>query len=67
MWMMERAMITAMNEMPFTRKQKAAPHKAKTSPPSAGPITRARLNCIEFMAMAFGTSSRRTSKGSSEM
>ena len=30
-------------------------------------MTRARLNCIEFMAIAFGTSSRLTSSGSSEM
>ena len=47
-------------------KQAAGPHSPNTMPPSAGPITRARLNCIEFIATAFGTSSRRTSSGRSD-
>ena len=29
-------------------------------------MTRARLNCVEFSAMAFGMSSRRTSVGRSD-
>jgi hypothetical protein len=56
-----------MNERPFTAKQTAAPHAASAMPAKIGPITRARLNCIEFIAMAFETSSRFTSSGRSEM
>jgi hypothetical protein len=64
---MSMAMITAMYERPFTKKQTAAPHASSAAPAKIGPITRARLNCIEFMATAFGRSSRRTSSGSNEM
>ncbi len=60
-------MMTAPKEKPLMRKHHAAPSVAKTTPPMAGPMTRARLNCIEFIATAFGTSSRLTSSGSSEM
>ena len=64
--MTESAMMTAMNEMPFSVKHAAAPHAANTTPPSAGPRKRARLNCMEFMAIAFGTSLRSTSSGNSD-
>ena len=60
------AMITAMNERPLRAKHAEAPHAVSTRPPMTGPMTRARLNCTEFMAMAFGTSSRLTSSGSSD-
>ena len=62
------AMMTAHErEAVDARSTHAAPRVAKTTPPMAGPMTRARLNCIEFIATAFGTSSRLTSSGSSEM
>ena len=65
-FMIIMAMITAMNDTPLNAKHAAGPHNPYTTPPSAGPITRARLNCIEFMATAFGTSCRFTRSGSSD-
>jgi hypothetical protein len=59
-------MITAMNEKPFSAKHAEGPHAVRARPPRTGPMTRARLNCIEFMAIAFGMSSRLTSSGNSD-
>ena len=46
--------ITAMNERPFSPKHHAALSLASATPASVGPITRARLNWMEFHAIAFG-------------
>src|ERR1022692_4148631 len=54
--MIARAMMTATNDRPLRPKHAVAPHRPKTTPPSAGPMTRARLNCIEFIATAFDMS-----------
>ena len=58
-------MITAMKDRLFKPKHQAAPTVVSAMPPSVGPITRARLNWMEFMAMALGMSSLPTSVGSS--
>ena len=49
-------MITAMNETPLRLKHQAAPKFVSAIPPSAGPMTRARLNWMEFRAIAFDRS-----------
>ncbi len=56
-------MITATNERPLSPKHQAAPSPVSARPPSIGPITRARLNWMEFSAMALGRSSFSTSDG----
>src|SRR4051794_30779836 len=63
---MVSARITKPNDRPLMPKQAVAPQIPNTIPPSAGPITRARLNCIEFMATALAMSSRLTSSGSND-
>src|ERR1035437_2087963 len=55
--------ITATNEIPFNPKHQSAPSFASATPPSTGPMIRARLNWIEFSAMALGRSSFGTSDG----
>ena len=61
------ATMTARNDSPFSVKQKTVPSVASATPASSGPMTRARLNWIEFSAMAFGRSSFvRTSDGMSD-
>ena len=59
------AAMTTMNERPFTAKHAAVPHAASVAPASSGPKTRARLNWIEFSAIAFGRSVFCTSDGMS--
>ena len=59
------ATMTAKKERPFSPKHAAAPRVANAAPASTGPITRARLNWIEFSATAFGRSSLSTSVGTS--
>ena len=44
----------------FARKQTPTPATATTTPPAAGPTTRAALNRLELRATAFGSSSRPT-------
>jgi hypothetical protein len=44
--------ITARKETPFNRKHAAAPNPAKANPAATGPMIRARLNWIEFNAIA---------------
>src|SRR5262245_62808528 len=55
--------ITARNETPFNRKHAAAPKPENASPATIGPIMRAKLNWIEFSAIAFGMSFFSTSIG----
>ena len=57
--------MTAKNERPLRPKHAAAPSVANATPARTGPMTRARLNWIEFRATAFGTSSLSTSVGTS--
>src|SRR5271156_5044626 len=57
--------ITARYEMPFRVKHQVAPSRAYVAPPMVGPRMRARLNWIEFMAMALARSSGPTRVGSS--
>src|SRR5579875_907892 len=42
---------TAMKDTPFSPKHHAAPNLASATPPRTGPMTRARLNWMEFKAM----------------
>ena len=51
-----RAKMTARNESPLMEKHQAGPSETSAQPPSIGPMTRAMLNWMEFMAMAFCTS-----------
>src|SRR5271156_1585471 len=57
--------ITAREEMPFRVKHQVAPNRAYVAPPMVGPRMRARLNWIEFMAIALARSSGPTRVGSS--
>ena len=50
------AKMTTRNDSPFRPKQAALPQAASVAPASSGPNTRARLNWIEFSAIAFGRS-----------
>ena len=51
----------------FNAKPQAAPKYASAAPPTAGPITRDRLNWSELSAMALGTSASPTSAGSNDV
>src|SRR5215469_3335715 len=62
----DSVMIGAKNEIAFRPKHHFSPNLASVIPPNAGPIVTARLNWIEFRAMAFGISSRSTSVGMSD-
>jgi len=53
-WIMNSEMMTAMKERPFREKHQVAPTTVYATPPMIGPRMRARLNWIEFMAIAFG-------------
>src|SRR5271165_5776947 len=53
----------ARKESAFNPKHHFSPNFAKAIPASAGPIVTARLNWIEFSAMAFGMSSLSTNVG----
>ena len=57
--------ITAMKEMPLNAKHHAAPSVTSAIPPMVGPITRARLNWMEFREIAFWRCSLGTSEGTS--
>jgi hypothetical protein len=50
--------ISGRNETALKRKHQNVPHAASVTPATSGPSARERLNCIEFMAMAFGSRSR---------
>jgi hypothetical protein len=54
-----------MNDTPLRLKHHAAPKFVSAIPPSAGPMTRAKLNWIEFSAIAFDKSFGATSVGMS--
>ena len=58
--MKSSASNTARKLAPFTAKQPATPITPISTPPIAGPITRAPLNIAEFMATARPTSSSET-------
>ncbi len=58
--------MTTRNDRPFSAKHAADPSAASATPASRGPMMRARLNWMEFSAMALGISSRRTSIGRSD-
>ena len=58
--------MTTRNETPFSAKHSAVPKAASVAPASSGPNTRARLNWIEFSAIAFGRSFFSTSVGTSD-
>src|SRR5215467_10339423 len=62
----ESVIIGARNEIAFRPKHHFSPSLASVIPANAGPIVTARLNWIEFRAMAFGMSSRSTRVGMSE-
>src|SRR5215467_13107035 len=64
--MIERVMIGAKNEIAFRPKHHFSPSRASVIPPNAGPTVTARLNWIEFKAIAFGISSRSTRVGMSD-
>ena len=55
--------MTKMNDIPFSAKHHVAFSLVRAIPPSTGPITRARLNWMEFSAMALGKSSFSTNIG----
>src|SRR5262245_16426749 len=55
--------ITATKLTPFNPKHQVAPRVFRAMPPITGPIIRAKLNWIEFSAIAFGRSSGSTSVG----
>ena len=55
-----RLASTARNETAFAAKHQPTPTAAITTPPSAGPTMRPRLNSVELSATAFGSSSRPT-------
>src|SRR5262249_25343043 len=55
--------ITAIKLIPFNPKHQVAPSVFRAMPPITGPIIRAKLNWIEFRAIAFGRSSGSTSVG----
>ena len=57
------ATMTTRNDRPLRPKQAALPQAASVAPASSGPNTRARLNWIEFSAIAFGRSFFCTSDG----
>src|SRR5579863_8784784 len=59
----ESEMIGARNEIAFNPKHHVSPSLARVIPASAGPTVTARLNWMEFNAMALGMSSRSTSVG----
>ena len=59
----DSVMIGATKDSAFSPKHHFSPRRARVIPPSAGPIVTARLNWIEFSAMALGMSSRSTSVG----
>ena len=52
-WIRYNVMITPTKEIPLKVKFQAAPSLTSAMPPSAGPITRARLNWMELSEMAF--------------
>ena len=62
---MYSVMITATKEIPLKAKHHAAPSLTSAIPPSAGPITRARLNWMELSEIAFWRCSFGTSEGTS--
>ena len=55
--------MTARNDRPLIPKQATRPYATRTPPPIIGPIIWARLNWIEFSAIAFGSVERGTSDG----
>ena len=60
------APITAMNDTALIRKQYPVPTATMSTPATAGPTMRARLNSIELRPTAFGTYSGGTSSGASD-
>src|SRR6516164_7318723 len=64
--MMDSVITGARNDSAFKPKHHFSPNRARVNPPRAGPIVTARLNWIEFSAIAFGISSRSTNVGISD-
>ena len=60
------ATMTTKNDRPLMMKQAAVPRVASVTPARSGPMTLARLNWIEFRAMALGRLSLGTSEGMSD-
>src|SRR5579872_2389421 len=56
-------MMTTTYDNPLSEKQAADPHAFNTNAANTGPITRARLNCMVFRAIALGRCSLFTSDG----
>ncbi len=61
--MIESEMTGARKESAFSPKHHFSPNFANARPASAGPMVTAKLNWIEFSAMAFGMSSLLTRVG----
>ena len=51
----DKAMITAKNEIPFIKKQKASPYSAIKNPPNVGPMNLAVFTSVELSATALGS------------
>src|SRR5215831_8887785 len=64
-WIEYKEAITARKDKPFDPKHHVAPSFVKANPPIMGPMILARLNCIEFMAIALARCSDGTNVGSS--
>src|ERR1700733_527745 len=62
---MKSVAITARYEMPLTVKHQVGPSRVYVKPPRVGPRMRAKLNWMEFMAIALARSSGPTRVGSS--